>query len=157
MIETNMFDKEQIFPDCTVQVLTNSVTGEESVGWWINPPKKTKPLAWWVYVGSFNDKEIRKHNVFDHYRFYQDCRKNYKKYKNNREEFLEAVRKDLGYYYWGKCEWEVVIQHWPPRKDFKDIKVDVYEQIRMNWDAFADYLWNNRKELRWKKPRGLAE
>ena len=35
-VETNMFDKEEIYRDCTVQVLTNTVTGEVSVGWWKN-------------------------------------------------------------------------------------------------------------------------
>lgn len=35
-VETNMYDKEEIFPDCTVQVLTNTATGETSVGWWNN-------------------------------------------------------------------------------------------------------------------------
>jgi len=39
-VETNVFDKEEVFEDCTVQVLTNTVTGETSVGWWrnVNPP-----------------------------------------------------------------------------------------------------------------------
>ena len=35
-IETNIFDIEEIYPNCTVQVLRNSVTGEVSVGWWKN-------------------------------------------------------------------------------------------------------------------------
>ena len=35
-IETNMYDKEEIFENCTVQVLTNTLTGEVSVGWWKN-------------------------------------------------------------------------------------------------------------------------
>lgn len=34
--ETNVYDQEEIFEDCTVQILTNSVTGETSVGWWKN-------------------------------------------------------------------------------------------------------------------------
>lgn len=40
MIETNLYDVEEIYPDCTVQVLRNSVTGEVSIGWWPNdqPP-----------------------------------------------------------------------------------------------------------------------
>lgn len=29
-----MFDHEEIYENCTVQILTNSVTGEVSVGWW---------------------------------------------------------------------------------------------------------------------------
>lgn len=35
-VETNFYDKEEIFENCTVQVLTNTVTGEVSVGWWRN-------------------------------------------------------------------------------------------------------------------------
>ena len=31
-----LFDREDVYPDCTVQVLTNTVTGETSVGWWVN-------------------------------------------------------------------------------------------------------------------------
>jgi len=36
IIETNIFDIEEIHPDCTVQILKNSITGEVSVGWWEN-------------------------------------------------------------------------------------------------------------------------
>ena len=32
--ELNVYDKEETFEDCTVQVLTNTVTGETSVGWY---------------------------------------------------------------------------------------------------------------------------
>lgn len=35
-IKTGFFDVEEIHPNCTVQVWKNSVTGEESVGWWEN-------------------------------------------------------------------------------------------------------------------------
>ena len=36
LIETNIFDQEEIHHNCTVQILKNSVTGEVSVGWWEN-------------------------------------------------------------------------------------------------------------------------
>lgn len=35
-VEINIFDKEEIHENCTVQILTNTVTGEVSVGWWEN-------------------------------------------------------------------------------------------------------------------------
>ena len=35
-VETNFYDKEETYPDCTVQVLTNTATGDTSVGWWKN-------------------------------------------------------------------------------------------------------------------------
>ena len=41
IIETNIFDQEEIHPNCTVQILKNSVTGEVSVGWW---PNDNKPI-----------------------------------------------------------------------------------------------------------------
>lgn len=34
--ETNIYDEEEIHENCTVQILRNSLTGEESVGWWEN-------------------------------------------------------------------------------------------------------------------------
>ena len=41
-IEMNIFDKEEIHPNCTVQILTNTRTGEQSVGWWENPTEPGK-------------------------------------------------------------------------------------------------------------------
>lgn len=32
----NLYDKEEIFPNCTVQVWTNTKTGKVSIGWWPN-------------------------------------------------------------------------------------------------------------------------
>lgn len=32
----SFFDQEEIIENCTVQILTNSKTGEVSVGWWRN-------------------------------------------------------------------------------------------------------------------------
>lgn len=42
-VETNIFDKEEIYPDCTVQILTNTLTGEQSIGWW---PNDCPPAGW---------------------------------------------------------------------------------------------------------------
>lgn len=40
IVESNIYDKEETYYDCTVQVLKNSITGETSVGWFRNdePP-----------------------------------------------------------------------------------------------------------------------
>lgn len=37
-VETALFDQAETFPDCTVQVRTNTITGEQSFGWWPNEP-----------------------------------------------------------------------------------------------------------------------
>ena len=40
IVESNIYDEEEVYYDCTVQVLRNSITGETSVGWFRNdePP-----------------------------------------------------------------------------------------------------------------------
>ena len=70
-------------------------------------------LTWNVYVGDFNTGKIELYNIFNHYSFYNDCVKAKKKFKDDKEGFAEEVRRDLHYYFLAKCEWEVVLQHWP--------------------------------------------
>ena len=35
-VETNLYNRREVHENCTVEILTNSVTGEISVGWWNN-------------------------------------------------------------------------------------------------------------------------
>ena len=102
---------------------------------------------------------------------------------NNEEYnlFVEEVKRSLMYFYWSKSEWEVIITSWPPYVNEKGFlrlnlkrnehlvkygrfirtdvniegekKVDVYEQIMLNWDHFITYLWNNRKLIKPKQPK----
>lgn len=76
--------------------------------------------------------------------------------------------------YWSKAEWELVITDTQPHIDSKELnrlitdcylkrtvaeppllfshvnlsdaeKIDVYEQVRLNWDEFVDYVWSFSK------------
>lgn len=104
-------------------------------------------LEWNVYINSFNEKRIEICNIFDHCRFLDGCKKIAKKYKDDKAAFAEELRRELMYYFWSKCEWEIILKDWPPHDDFNDEKVDVYDQVRLNWNIFVDYVWENRKEL----------
>ena len=35
-VEINVYDEVELHENCAVEILRNSVTGEESVGWWEN-------------------------------------------------------------------------------------------------------------------------
>ena len=39
-IKSSFYDKEEYYSNCTVHILSNSITGETSIGWWDNdnPP-----------------------------------------------------------------------------------------------------------------------
>ena len=129
-------------------------------------------MKWNVYVEDINKNEIEIFNVFDHWRFKEEVEKHLKKYKN-KEEFAESLKHSTMYYFWCKAEWEIVITEWVPHitneeldrinKDSKEfelkygktpychyinpkngIKIDVYDQLKLNWDSFVDYVWNTK-------------
>ena len=78
-------------------------------------------LTWNVFMEEFNSRKIIVHNVFDHI----------------------GVRSSLKYHYWAKCEWEIIITSlFDTKKTNTDRKVDVFEQINLNWDRFTDYVWS---------------
>ena len=116
-------------------------------------------LTWNVYYDDFNHRCISTENIFDHGGFFEDCVKAAKKVHiredipEEKEAFLEEVRRSLMYYYWSKCEWEIILSGWPPSDKFREEKIDVYDQVRLNWDRFAEYVWANRREFKKKGKR----
>ena len=101
-----------------------------------------KSMVWNVYVESFNQKEIVPYNIFTHYGFNEDVKKIYKKHKNDFETFSEEVKTSLMYHFWSKCEWEIILSDWPPSSTSPiEKKVDVYDQVMLNWDIFIQYVW----------------
>ena len=111
--------------------------------------------VWKVIVGNFNSREIEFHDVFNHYGLLRDIAKASRKLTRNKEltdeqkkqAFAEELRRDMMYYYWSKCEWEIIVSHWPPRESDRDVKLDVWDQVKANWDIFLDYTWEHRKDI----------
>ena len=99
---------------------------------------------WFLYDGAGNIVGI---HGYAPDKAKEACKEYAKKYGNDKAAFEEKVRRSLMYYYWSKCEWEIVLSHWPSSARFNDRKIDVYDQVMLNWGVFMDYLWNNRKEL----------
>lgn len=111
-----------------------------------------------TYIGNFNSHEIELWNVFAHSGVMLDLANYLERNPDDKEGFLKKLNDTLLYHYWCKCEWEVIIDHWPHFDDFQSRKVDVYEQVMNNWDVFAEYTWNNRTEIaKWKRQRDKTE
>lgn len=70
-------------------------------------------LCWNVYISDFNSGLIKTYNIFNHAAFYDACVTAKRKHKDDAAGFAEEVRLNLSYYFWSKCEWEIVLQHWP--------------------------------------------
>lgn len=119
--------------------------------WDTMPEKRTKKqrLEWNVIEYNINSRSLDVYNVFWHFGFLNDTKKNAKKNKDNKEEFLSNLKRDAMYYFWSKCEWEIVVSSWPTGD--AEEKIDVYDQLAFNWDKFSEYVWENAPLLRSKK------
>lgn len=97
--------------------------------------------------------------------------------ENFEAAFIERIKSNLMCYYWSKAEWEVVVTSWPPYMTLEEVsevnkeiekyenkygykpytahfspaigeKIDVYDQVMLNWDIFVEYVLNHTKELK---------
>lgn len=129
---------------------------------------KIKHLEWNVFRYDINARKIETYNVFNHGSFYNDVMKIPRK---DKLEFTEKLRREAQYYFWSKCEMEIVVTSWPPYIDENEYqrltkerneriekrgdtprvlnvcttvgsKIDIYEQLMLNWDMFVEYTWN---------------
>ena len=110
-------------------------------------------LEWNVYIENVNANRIEPYNIFLHRRFLEDCRNDFRVwfYKEGAPSdtlpLQERIRMELQYYFWSKCEWEVIVSGWPPNARIKEEKIDVYGQVMLNFPAFFDYLMDHKFEL----------
>lgn len=132
-----------------------------------------KKLKWIVYREDFNARKIVPFDIFDHWKFEDDVKKDLKKYKD-KNEFAEELRKNLFYYFGSKSEYEVVVTSWPPYIDMNELdrlnqerveskerygrdpyvlnaqlvvgsKIDIYSQVMNNFEIFVDYVWSSKQ------------
>lgn len=56
----------------------------------------------------------------------------------------ERLKRMCMYYFWSKCEYEVIVSAWPPREG-SDRKLDIYYQLEANWPIFRDIVFRELK------------
>lgn len=101
-------------------------------------------MKWFVYQNAWNERNIVKANIFNHYGFSEDVKQALRQYQN-KEDFAKALRSSLQYHFWAKCEHEIFMSSCPDSDHIKPVKVDIYDQVTSNWDAFLDYVWKEAK------------
>lgn len=103
-------------------------------------------MQWNVYIHNYNKNKMEPYNIFDHSGFKYEVKQAVKKYKD-KDAFIDKLRIELSYYFWSKCEWEVIITPWIGKKESCETKIDVFDQVMINWDIFSNYVWENRNKL----------
>lgn len=101
-------------------------------------------VSWNVLIDDFNASRIEIYNVFDHGGVVEELKTAIKKI-SDKQAFSVELRHIMMYYFWAKCEWEVVVTSWPGGRGER--KIDVFYQLNLNWDAFVNYVWDHRDEI----------
>lgn len=103
--------------------------------------KNSVDLEWNVFVPDINKRKIKVFNIFNHISYKQEIVELLNRGDDyTLEEFREKVKLSTMYYYWCKCEWEILIAPLIGDFDKKSVKIDVYMQLEMNWDHYIKYL-----------------
>lgn len=97
-------------------------------------------MEWYVYIYDINSRTMRKHNVLAGR---EETIRRYKKESKSIEEFSKLLRSEMMAYYWSRCEWEILISNWCGGDRSEEKKIDVFDQLQLNWDVFVWYCWNN--------------
>lgn len=71
----------------------------------------------------------------------QNPKNRWKKLPENDEEFKEFVIDISRYNWWGKCEYEIILQDWPC--GHREEKWDIFKQIMMNIDLITRIFIEN--------------
>lgn len=58
----------------------------------------------------------------------------------SREEFDKDLNAECMNMFWCRAEYEVIISAWVGGD--AEEKIDVYHQLRMNWNVFSEICWN---------------
>ena len=101
--------------------------------------KKAAIPSYNVLIWDFNHDALESYDVVP--RFVESI-KQYTKPKNlpkTKEALNEILESNVRYSFWSKCEYEMIIHGWPEQNN--DQKVDVYQQLKLNWPIFLDFFW----------------
>lgn len=103
-------------------------------------------MKWNVFYFDINKQKIDKFNIFEHCSFVKYIEKHLKKCKT-KEEFAEHLKSELIYFFWSKCEWELVIEitednriflnPWVGCKEPDKVRIDVTDDTSLDWKSFA--------------------
>ena len=63
------------------------------------------------------------------------------------DNFKQKVKGRLMSYFWGRCEYEILISNWVGAEK-NERKIDIYDQVMLNFDSFCLYIINNIKLLK---------
>lgn len=107
--------------------------------------RECKPLTWNVKNYLVGTDKIWNYDVL---KYREDQIKKLKKKCVTKEEFAEAMRREMMWQYWSRAEYKVIIEiddnnriwlgPWVGCKDPESVKIDVTDDEDFDWKSFAN-------------------
>ena len=104
-------------------------------------------MKWNVIVKDLSTGRIGPYNIFDCADFRIAVEKTIAQ-KYDKTRFLEELDREADYCFRAQIEWETFFTTWPPyigaeeiNRIIKEFYLNVYAQLRANWERFSDYVW----------------
>lgn len=106
--------------------------------------KKCPDPEWYVYIYDSNARKIKRYNVFHSFRFNKCCKDAFKKFRKTEQidELKKEIKSSAMYSFWSKYEYEIMLSGLPAETE--EQRIDVYDQLCMNWDAFFEYTFEHK-------------
>ena len=102
--------------------------------------KSDVDFKWNVWIWDFNHDKLEQYDVVPMLlRELKSLRKD--DFPMNKRSMDKELKTWARYHFWSKCEYEMIVQGLY-KKDNEE-KVDVYDQLMLNWDTFSDAFWKN--------------
>lgn len=97
------------------------------------------------------ERKFKSLNVFRHVGFKRGVLELFEKHKNDKDKFLKELDLEAFYHFNCKVEFEIMVIPLlytvkVGGEDGGEKKIDVYDQLRMNWDIFTEYTWKALRE-----------
>ena len=102
--------------------------------------KSDVDFKWNVWIWDFNHDKLEQYDVVPMLlRELKSLRKD--DFPMDKKSMDKELKSWARYHFWSKCEYEMIVHGWPEQKN--DEKVDVYNQLVLNWDTFSEAFWKN--------------
>ena len=104
--------------------------------------KDTKP-SWFVMLVKPNHghQHETKYDIFTNAEFCTSVKELAN--INSFHTFSNLLHRQCMYIFWGRCQYESVLSSWPSGAE--QYKISIYDQLELNWNVFARYVWRARK------------
>ena len=141
-VEEFILNKEITVNDNIINTLSYDVKDDDIVKY----KGKDKKVLEWNTILYEHDK-LRIYNVFNN-AYFSEAVTNIMHTPNiSRSEISEVIMRKAQWQFWGRCEYEHIISSWPPYDGDKGYKIDIFEQLTLNWDRFIDYIMRSYGKL----------